>query len=248
MRCCWPEGWCWRGHTCAAAASWARLGTRRRATATNRYVLRTRVHGAAWLYAVSYFAVGRFVTAQVSADDLAACAQHVVSRGYTRPTRMAAAAHSAGGAILTSAVSVTSPRRAPRLPSAHAMRPYPRCVSARCERHWDGEAEQAAAWPALFRVLLLRAPLTAVSRTMRRPQLPLSAEEYAEWGDPQDPAQRIALDRFCACVPSVAQRPFAVYPPQPASVCSPRPPWSIAGWSAWRAWRAPPRPRLHRRF
>jgi hypothetical protein len=46
-----------------------------------------------------------FSSPQVSADDLAACAQHVVSRGYTRPARMAAAAHSAGGAILISAVS-----------------------------------------------------------------------------------------------------------------------------------------------
>ena len=191
-----------------------------------------------------------FSSPQVSADDLAACAQHVVSRGYTRPARMAAAAHSAGGAILISAVSslpASAAGTSDPLGDTHCN--HPLSVSSRREQHWDGEGAQVAAWPALFRTLLLRAPLTAVATTMRRPQLPLSAEEYVEWGDPHDPAQRIALDRFCACVPRVAQRPFAVYSPL-SRLCPPttRPPWSVAGWRAWRAGRASRRPRLRRRF
>ncbi|WP_330961996.1 prolyl oligopeptidase family serine peptidase [Photobacterium sp. 53610] len=50
--------------------------------------------------------------------------------------------------------------------------------------------------PALFTGAVLQVPFVDVIATMADPSLPLTRQEYAEWGDPRDPAQLVVMKQY----------------------------------------------------
>jgi protease II len=142
----------------------------------------------------------------VSTSDLAACASHVVRRGFSSPARVAAAASSAGGAVLTSAAA-----RWPHLFRTLLLRAPFLAVAAAMRREQQQQQQQ-----------------------QQQQRLPLAAEELAEWGDPREPAQREKLERFCA-VEQLAAQPCASPAPaflvQGSTRDARAPAWGMMRWA-----------------
>lgn len=85
--------------------------------------------------------------------------------------------------------------------------------------------------PALFRAAVLQVPFLDVVATMSDPALPLTRQEYAEWGNPADPEQRRAMQAYS---PLDNIQPQA-YPPMLVSAGlydSQVPYWEAARWVA----------------
>ncbi|UXI01688.1 prolyl oligopeptidase family serine peptidase [Photobacterium sp. TY1-4] len=85
--------------------------------------------------------------------------------------------------------------------------------------------------PALFSAAVLQVPFVDVVATMSDPTLPLTRQEYAEWGDPSDPAQRAVMAAYSP-VDNIARQ---AYPPMLVTAGlydSQVPYWEPAKWVA----------------
>jgi oligopeptidase B len=90
---------------------------------------------------------GKLLRKKNTFTDFIACAEHLISEGYTSNDKLAITGGSAGGLLMGAVVNMR---------------------------------------PELFRVMVTRVPFVDVINTMLDPTIPLTVNEYEEWGNPEE--------------------------------------------------------------
>jgi oligopeptidase B len=97
----------------------------------------------------NWYETGKLLLKRNSFNDFIACAEHLITKGYTSSDRLAISGGSAGGLLVGAAVTMR---------------------------------------PDLFNVVVADVPFVDVITTMLDTTLPLTTNEYDEWGNPNDAA------------------------------------------------------------
>ncbi|HPR65048.1 MAG TPA: S9 family peptidase [Thermoanaerobaculia bacterium] len=101
---------------------------------------------------------GKLMHKKNTFTDFIACAEHLISAGYTNPDLLVATGGSAGGLLMG---AITNMR------------------------------------PDLFKSIVTYVPFVDVINTMLNPDLPLTTEEYLEWGNPNEPEAFAYIRSYC---------------------------------------------------
>lgn len=90
---------------------------------------------------------GKYLNKKNTFTDFIACAEHLISEGYTIPEKLAIGGGSAGGLLIGAVVNMR---------------------------------------PELFKAAIAKVPFVDVINTMMDPTIPLTVNEYTEWGNPNE--------------------------------------------------------------
>ncbi|MEE9442351.1 MAG: S9 family peptidase [candidate division Zixibacteria bacterium] len=90
---------------------------------------------------------GKYLKKKNTFSDFIACAEHLISEGYTSPEKLIIGGGSAGGLLIGAVVNMR---------------------------------------PGLFKAAIAKVPFVDVINTMMDPTIPLTVNEYTEWGNPNE--------------------------------------------------------------